>query len=267
MRLLAASNRFTRAGTKFRSLLKQFGAHPALIRTHGLMSLNAGDLDSAERDFSELATGSDDVYESLYYLGQIALVRQDYRQAIRLFSRIRGGAYLLPAQLRIVGAYSKLGEEQTGLDHLSTFTLDYPRHAVDTLEMQAQLLQQMGRSDDALRTYDRIIGFKSATVDLLIARAVLLDAAGRLDEAIDSMEQAVDIAPVNAMALNTLGYTLTNRTNRHAEAYRLIRLALEIAPNSPAIIDSMGWALFRQGHYEQARSYLNSFIEQNPRLF
>jgi len=85
---------------------------------------------------------------------------------------------------------------------------------------------------------------------------VVLDQDGQLNDAIDVMERAVAVAPVNASALNTLGYTLTNRTSRHREGYILIRRALGIEPDSPAIIDSMGWTLFRRGRLEEARSYL-----------
>jgi Flp pilus assembly protein TadD len=114
----------------------------------------------------------------------------------------------------------------------------------------------MGRRDDALATYDLILRFQPRSVDVMILRAVLLEESGRLEEAIDEMRRALEIAPLDASVLNTLGYTLANRTRRYSEAYRLIRLAFELEPDSPAIVDSMGWVLFRQGKLEIARSYL-----------
>jgi tetratricopeptide (TPR) repeat protein len=54
------------------------------------------------------------------------------------------------------------------------------------------------------------------------------------------------------MSLNALGYTLVDRTDRVAEAARLIREALDLEPASPAIIDSWGWVLFHQRKYEEA---------------
>lgn len=255
-RLLVAAGRTRRAMERFQDLVERYGAHPELVRVHGLISLTAGQLDHAERDFTELLNRGQRVYESLYYLAQIALIRGDYPEAIRFLSRIRGGSYLLPAQLRMTGAFSALDKPQAGLDHLDTFAAEFPRYAVDTLEPQAQLLYQMGRVEEALESYDRILRFRPDAVNILIAKAVVLDQDGQLNDAIDVMERAVAIAPVNASALNTLGYTLTNRTSRHREGYILIRRALEIEPDSPAIIDSMGWTLFRRGRLEEARSYL-----------
>jgi tetratricopeptide (TPR) repeat protein len=256
LRILATSGRSTRAMDSLRELAKKYGVHAELVRLHGLLSLAQDDLDSAERDFRELAKRGENVYESYYYLGQIALARNEYREAISLLSRIRGGGYLFPAQLNISGAYQSLGQHQAGIDHLKKLAGDYPHYAVDSLRPQAQLLQQMGRTDDAVATFDLLLRLQPRRVDVMILRAVLLEESGRLDQAIDAMRQALEIAPRDATVLNTLGYTLVNRTRHYAEGYRLIRLALELEPDSPGIIDSMGWALFRQGKLEAARSYL-----------
>ena len=82
------------------------------------------------------------------------------------------------------------------------------------------------------------------------------------------MQEVVALAPYDANSLNTLGYTLANRTRRYKEAYPLIRLALELDPGNPAIIDSMGWVLYRQGKTEEARSYLEQAhsILRDPEL-
>jgi tetratricopeptide (TPR) repeat protein len=256
VRMLERADRGGRARDRLRNLAASYGPHPELIRTHGMLSLDAGAMTEAKRDFTELASRGDNVYESLFYLGQIAADGEDYWDAIRALDRIRGGPYLLPAQLRIVGAYAQLGLEEAALEHLDAFSAEYPRYAVEVLPTRAQLYHRMDRYDEALETYDRLINYKPDKADFLVARAVLLDEAGQTDEAIEGMEQAVAIAPGNAAALNTLGYTLANRTNRYREGYNLIRLALEIDSGSPAIIDSMGWVLFRMGQVEEARSYL-----------
>jgi tetratricopeptide (TPR) repeat protein len=58
------------------------------------------------------------------------------------------------------------------------------------------------------------------------------------------------------VALNALGYILTIRTERLDEARSYIERALALDPNNPAILDSMGWVLFRQGDTEAALEYL-----------
>jgi Flp pilus assembly protein TadD len=256
IRMLEQADRGGRARQRIRELASRYGAHPELVRTHGLISLNAGDMEDAERDFNELINHGDNVYESLFYLGQIQFERHDYWDATRTLNRIRGGPYLLPAQRRIISAYARLGLEEAAMDHIDAFAANFPRYALELKQSRAQLLQQMHRYDDAIAVYDELITYKPDDIELLIARAVLLDLAGQLNEAIDDMRYAVELAPANAVALNTLGYTLANRTGRQKEGYQLIRLALELNPGNPAIIDSMGWVLFRMGKVEEARSYL-----------
>ena len=67
--------------------------------------------------------------------------------------------------------------------------------------------------------------------------------------------------PDNAQALNALGYTLADRTQRFDEAYNLIKRALELSPGDFYILDSMGWVLYRQGKLEEAVEYLRKAMD------
>jgi Flp pilus assembly protein TadD len=80
----------------------------------------------------------------------------------------------------------------------------------------------------------------------------------------DDLRRIIAAEPDNATALNALGYTLANRTDRYAEAQALISQALAARPNEPAILDSMGWVLFRLGEYEQAINYLSQAYARFP---
>jgi tetratricopeptide (TPR) repeat protein len=70
------------------------------------------------------------------------------------------------------------------------------------------------------------------------------------------LENLVEESPDNANYLNGLGYLLTDRLNRHEEARDYIQRALAMDPESGAILDSMGWVLFKLGDYEIALDYL-----------
>ena len=75
---------------------------------------------------------------------------------------------------------------------------------------------------------------------------------GRLDDAIAGYKVAVKRWPDSATALNAYGYTLADRTDRYREAEKLIRKAIKIEPDNPAIIDSLGWVLHKRGKHEEA---------------
>jgi Tfp pilus assembly protein PilF len=55
---------------------------------------------------------------------------------------------------------------------------------------------------------------------------------------------------------NALGYTLADHDTRLDEAQKLIAEALAKTPDNAAVLDSMGWLLFRQGKPTEAVKYL-----------
>ena len=70
--------------------------------------------------------------------------------------------------------------------------------------------------------------------------------------------------PVNAMALNALGYTLSDRTTRYAEAKVLIEQAHKLNPEDPAVLDSLGWVNYRLGNLDEAERLLRQALERFP---
>ena len=91
---------------------------------------------------------------------------------------------------------------------------------------------------------------------------------GRLDLLEKDLRSILEREPDHAQALNALGYTLTDATDRHAEAYDLIKKALELRPNDFYILDSMGWVLYRLGRLDEAIEYLRKAlsIRQDPEI-
>ena len=68
--------------------------------------------------------------------------------------------------------------------------------------------------------------------------------------------------PNNAHALNALGFTLADQTDRYEEAYVYIKRAIEINPDDPAIIDSWGWIHYRLGEYDKAIELLRKALSR-----
>lgn len=256
VRLLTAAGEELSAIERLDDVTRQYGDRPEILRTHGIISLQAGDPDTAWRDFSQLLSAGYNINESFYYLGRIAFERQHYLQAAGLYGRVMSSRYLVPAQLRISRSYTLLEDPETGLNHLQQFAENYPKHAFDVLPAQARLLVSMNRQTEALEVYDRALLYKPDTESLLLARGSLFESVGQLNDAIDDFRRTVDVAPDSALALNALGYTLANRTNRHREAYRYIKRALALDPDNAAVIDSMGWVQYRRGRLPDALTYL-----------
>jgi len=62
--------------------------------------------------------------------------------------------------------------------------------------------------------------------------------------------------PENAAVLNYLGYMLADRGQKLDEALIMIKKAVDLEPANGAYLDSLGWAYFKLGKYEQAEDNL-----------
>jgi tetratricopeptide (TPR) repeat protein len=157
---------------------------------------------------------------------------------------------------------AQMGEEEQALEHLSEFAEINPNFAVDMLQAQAQLLTSLDRYPEALEHYDKVVAYRPDSEGVHLGKAELLLRMGRLDDALALYRHTVRRWPDSAMSLNALGYTLADRTDQYDEAAKLIHKALELEPESAAIIDSWGWVLHRQGHNDEALVQLERAYER-----
>jgi len=226
------------------------------LRLMAIINFRQDHLDAAWSDFQDLLASGRYPMDALYYLGRIADRRQQYDQAVALYSQVISGENAATAQRRASGIMAQQGEEEKALAHLVKFGETHPTQAIEMMQARAQLLASLDRHAEALQLYDRVVEYRPDSERVALGKAELLLRMDRLDEAISMYRNAVKRWPDSAMALNALGYTLADRTDRHREAARLIKKALELEPDSPAIVDSWGWVLYRQGEHEKALAEL-----------
>ncbi|HSG96803.1 MAG TPA: tetratricopeptide repeat protein [Woeseiaceae bacterium] len=233
-------------------MLEQPGRTDAL-RLMGIINFHNENLDAAWDDFHDLLASGDYSNDALYYLGQIAHYREETDRAIRFYSEVKTGQYALQSQQRAAGLMASEKDDLKGaIELLDQFAAESPAHAIDVLGAKAQLLAMEEERADALKYYDKIAKFRPDDERYVLARAELLLRMERLDDALDAYADAVKRWPKSALALNAYGYTLADRTDRFKEAEKLIRKALKYDPGRAAIIDSMGWVLFKLGRHEEA---------------
>ena len=132
-----------------------------------------------------------------------------------------------------------------------------PARAEQLYGLEADSLSRNGYLQDSRVTLDAGVKAFPESNSLRYARAMLADQQGEVDLMESDLRAILAGDPDNATALNALGYTLTNRTQRYDEAYALISRALALEPDEPAILDSMGWVLFRKGRLDESLQYLN----------
>jgi tetratricopeptide (TPR) repeat protein len=231
------------------------------LRLMAIINFRLENLDVAQSDFEELLASGRYTMDAFYYLARIADHRENKERAVELYAQVIDGQNTVLSQRRAAFLLYEMDKPDEAIRHLEKFGETHPKHAVDMILAQAQLMATMKKYDEALDYYDRVISYQDDREDVILGKAELLLRMDRLDDAVDLYNEAVDRWPESSMSLNALGYTLADRTDRYAEAARLIKKALKLDPESAAIIDSYGWVLYRQGEYDDALKQLERAYE------
>ncbi len=127
---------------------------------------------------------------------------------------------------------------------------------------KGELLRSARRYPQAMEVFNTALGIVPGNSDLLYARALVAEKLGRIDILESDIRAILKTEPDNAHALNALGFTLADQTDRYQEAYGYLKRAIEIMPDDAAIIDSWGWIHYRLGDYDKAISLLRKALSQ-----
>ncbi|HET6397696.1 MAG TPA: tetratricopeptide repeat protein [Pseudoxanthomonas sp.] len=237
-----------------------------------IMALGPQDMRSYELRASLLARAEDTAgLEALYdelaaegsrpdpsrrlLLGRIAEFLKRPAEAVEWYRGVPGGPQRNEARIRIAAALHELGRREEA--YAEAQGLQDDATADDTARRNAYLLegelrQRAGDVDGEIDALGRGLAAFPDDIELLYARALAWERRDRIDRAEADLRRLLVSDPENVAALNALGYTLADRTDRYREALELIDRARAAEPDDAAIIDSYGWVLYRLGRHEEA---------------
>jgi len=254
-RLLGEAKRFDEARQQFEHLADAHPDNAEVIYALGLLHIQAGRLDEGRERFGELIELGERETEAHFYLAQIAEAEQRQDDAIAHYREVVDSERGFHARTRIAFMLSERGEVEAALEQLDYASPDGDEQAAYLVRARGEILTQHQRYEAAMSLYDSVLDDRYDS-ELLYSRAMLAERMGRIDVLERDLRAILEREPNNAQALNALGYTLADRTERLEEAHGYIERALEIAPDDFYILDSMGWVLYRMGRLEDAVSYL-----------
>jgi tetratricopeptide (TPR) repeat protein len=176
---------------------------------------------------------------------------------------VSSGELKVDALMRMAQILARTGRLQEARDALRRARIANPGRAADLYIAETQIMQKYGQPDDVLALYQTAMNAFPNNSDLLYNRALYVVGLGDFESMERDLTRLLQDDPDNVDALNALGYTLADRNERLDEAYAHVARALELRPDSPAILDSMGWVLYRQGDLERATAYLRRALALN----
>ena len=218
--------------------------------------------DAQEGDESQPATARD--LQAYLMLARIADARNKPQEAEQWMARIAPspiGKQALLQRIDWLVQDQKFGLAQQLLPQLPSETTQ-EKSAVALLH--SHILEKQERFAEALHTLNRALKADPDNAELLYARGNVYWQINRFAELEQDMRKVMRLQPDSPAAYNALGYNFADRNLRLDEARELIARALEMAPESAAIQDSMGWVEYRLGNLPRALELLKQAFETEP---
>ncbi len=225
-------------------------------RRLALLAFDNGDLEQAQKRFTDLMRTGEAGDGAMFYLAQIAEGQGDKDAALAIYRRLIDSS--MGAQARVAAAgllldSNKRAEAFALVDDLA----NHDTHStLDMVVQKSHLLADHGDTDGALALLSAASQSYPHHPTLEYERATMLERAGQTRDSLQAFEGLLSERPEDPTVLNALGYTLADHREQLPRAEKLIRQALEATPDSPAALDSLGWVRLRRGDSHEAAGIL-----------
>ncbi len=189
----------------------------------------------------------------------------------------------------MIKAMARQGETDKAVEILDRLLKKQP-DSWSVMEIKAQVLREAGKLDDALKLYEDVAerikkderlkkeGREEVLDIIRYALSGLYVDLDQVDKAAEQLKVLLAHEPDNPTYNNDLGYIWADHDLNLAESEKLIRKALEddrrqrrkdnpdLKPekdrDNPAYLDSLGWVLYKQKKYKEAKPLLQQAVQE-----
>lgn len=190
------------------------------------------------------------------YLGKIAANQNNVADALVWFDKVTVEPLAFEASVSAVALLIEKQRYVEAKQRLNALKTVEPEQKLRLVLVEAELLTKQKKYQQAFDVLTRRLKESPKQPELLYSRALVAENLDKLDILETDLLAVLEKYPNDINALNALGYTLANRTQRYEDANKYLSKALALKPNEPVIIDSYGWLQFRLGNLGQAKLYL-----------
>ena len=231
-----------------------------ILYSIGMLAMEIKAYDHARRFFKQLYQFQEYKEQAAFLLGILAYQEQKNDLAFEWFSKIKSEKYQYESLLRKSIILSEQKRYKMAIDlldgYLTTSAAADKKQQINLLRLKADIFNQAKLYNKAYDTFTDALLINPNHPELLYSRAMLAEKLGKIDLSEKDLLLIIKKNPQNSNALNALGFILTENTTRYTDAKKYIEKALEISPNDMAIIDSMGWVLYKLGKLQESLVYL-----------
>ena len=171
------------------------------------------------------------------------------------------------AVVRAAGNFEALGDRPEAIRQLRNIVNANPGD-IDATETLGNLLRFDKQYEAAADVYTRLLdvtgGASPASWRFYFARGAAYERAKLWPLAEQDFRQALKLNPGQPQILNYLGYSWVDQGINLQEGLKMIEEAVQAAPGDGYIIDSLGWAYFRLGRFDEAVLQLEAAASLQP---
>jgi tetratricopeptide (TPR) repeat protein len=200
--------------------------------------------------------------------------RMERREAaIALYEQVpRESPLHVTAEIEVAHALERLDRNAEAESRLRRLMAERPDD-LEVVTALANILRVRKQWNDAITYYTRALDMVgepgSAHWTLLYFRGAAYERADQWPAAEADLKLALELVPETspvgrAQVLNYLGYSWVDMGMNIDEAFEMLQEAVALSPRDGMIIDSLGWAYYRLGRYEDAVRELERAVELKP---
>lgn len=220
------------------------------LRSLGYVAHSMGS--SGTKNFQSLADPKDQIgtYKELLLLAE-RNSRGDYRSTIpRYQALVRTQPGLKLAHYKLGQAYSRIAEFLAAAEEYKAAIALGGDVLAPTFEL-AMCYMQLGRPDDAIAGFRRVVEMDPSHYQARTNLGVLLTSPSRIPEAIAQLQKAVALAPTSSPALSSLGIAYS-MAGEHEKGVETLKKALKLSPRDALLHANLGAIYKRMGRTAEA---------------
>ncbi len=207
--------------------------------------------------------------QALALLGDEYQRLKQYERAIDVYSSMPDRSPLRAnAETQSALILAAMDRKDEALKHLKAITAERPGD-IDATASLGNLYRDRKQWPEAIAAYNaalHLIGApKASDWTLIYSRGIAYERNKNWPAAEADFKKALELKPDQPQVLNYLGYSWVDQGLNLDEAFRMLRKAVDLTRNEDGyIIDSLGWAYYKLGRYDDARRELESAIDLKP---
>jgi tetratricopeptide (TPR) repeat protein len=122
---------------------------------------------------------------------------------------------------------------------------------------------QLKQYEAARKYFNRALTIRPNSPNVLHSIAILYDELKEWDKSDEIYNQLIQSDSSDAQACNNYAYSLVERNQSLDKALKMAKKAINIEPENPSYLDTIGWIYFKLNNHEKAKEYIEASIKIN----